>query len=134
MSARLFFIVFPVLALAACAAAPAPEANGYDVELYFDVGASLVVGKPQVVTVQRIELRTDQCASGDGSCDPTMNTPITLISASCASLCSVTPATTSGVVTLNLTANAPGNTTLQVTVRSDVDGSLWSDVYPLAFK
>ncbi len=123
----------------ACAVAPSPEANGYNVELYFQgaaLGNALPVGTPALVTVRRIEQQTDLCTSQDTGCDPTTDTPITLVSASCDALCTVTavPATASGDVTLQATASLPGSTTLRVHVRSDVDGSEWDDGYPLTFR
>jgi hypothetical protein len=126
-------LVALAISVIACSS-PVPEANGYDVQLYFDVGTTLPVGKPEVVSVRRIEQRPEQCATNDGSCDPMAETPITLINASCDSLCTVTPASSNGVVTLEITAESSGNTTLHVSVRSDVDGSEWDDAYPLTFR
>lgn len=124
-------------ATAACVAAPAPQANGYDVQLFFEgapLGEPTMVGTPAVVTVHRLEQRTDLCA-GSASCDPTTETPITLVSATCDSVCTVTPvAGADGVVTLQATAAGAGSTTLRVRVRSEVDGAEWDDGYPLAFR
>jgi hypothetical protein len=122
------------IALTACSGVPTPDANGYDVQLYFDVGTTLALGEPQTVTVQRIEQRPDRCDMSDIRCDPTMHTPITLINAACSSLCTVSPVATSGVIRLDLTAETAGETTLHVSVRSDVDGSEWDDAYPLVFR
>jgi hypothetical protein len=124
-------------ATAACVAAPAPEANGYDVQLYFEgapIGAETLVGTPAVVTVRRLEQRTELC-SGTSSCDPTSETPITLVSAACDAVCDVAPITgPDGAVTLQATADSAGSTTLRVRVRSQIDGAEWDDAYPLAFR
>lgn len=122
----------------ACVAAPAPEANGYNVELYF-AGVALDeqtdVGEPATVTVRRIEQRAGLCASSSPSCDPTADTPIVLVSAACDALCTVTELPSAdGVVTLQATASKAGSTTLRVRVRSAVDGAEWDDGYPLAFR
>jgi hypothetical protein len=131
---RAVLSIISAVVVMGCAASPAPDANGYNVQLYFDVGTTLVVGEPSMVTVQRIEQRTEQCTSTDSSCDPTAQTPITLISASCASLCTVSPVVTNGMITLDITGKTVGTTTLNVSVRSDVDGSEWDDAYPLTFR
>jgi hypothetical protein len=132
-----FLAVLSVLVSLGCAASPAPEANGYDVELYFEgapVGVPLPVDQPDLVTVKRIEQAPSNCTSDDGSCDPTSLTPITLIKATCDALCTITPMPADGVVSLQAKSNAPGSTTLRVRVRSDVDGSEWDDAYPLTFQ
>jgi len=122
----------------ACVASPAPDANGYNVELYFagvPLGEETLVGQPATLTVQRLEQRTDLCSSSSPSCDPTAETPIALVSASCDSLCTVTAVPSAdGVVTLQATAEQAGSTTLRVRVRSEVDGAEWDDGYPLAFR
>ena len=62
-------------------------------------------------------------------------TPITLVSASCDSVCTVSPvAGPDGAVTLQATADQAGSTTLRVRVRSLVDGAEWDDGYPLSFR
>jgi hypothetical protein len=126
-----------IMATVACTAASTPEANGYEVQLYFDgapLGGTLALDKPSTVTVRRIEQNTAHCTTAGASCDATAETPITLIAATCDALCSVTPVVTDGVVRLETTSQRAGDTTLRVRVRSDVDGSEWSDAYPLAFR
>lgn len=125
----------------ACVANATPDANGYNVELYFDgapLGSALPVGDPGLVTVKRLETQTGRCAqSTTGSCDPTTLTPIVLVTASCDSnLCVIAPQTSAepGVVALQATGVAAGTTTLRVRVRSTIDGSEWDDGYPLAFR
>src|SRR5450755_2120415 len=79
------FLIFAPLMMA-CAVSPVPEANGYNVQLQFDgapLGGSLVVGSPEIVTVRRIEQRTDRCTTTNIACDPTTETPIALVSATC---------------------------------------------------
>jgi hypothetical protein len=129
-------LILAVLGAVGCVAAPAPEANGYNVQLYFQgvpLGTETVVGDPATVVVRRIEERTDQCTSG--SCDPTTVMPITLVSAKCDDVCTVTPIpTTDGSVALQAVGERAGSTTLQVVVRSLVDGSEWQDGFPLAFR
>jgi hypothetical protein len=133
-----FTLLLAAAATAACVAAPAPEANGYNVELYFEgapLGAETPVGEAAIVTVRRIEQRPDRCTGGTTSCDPTAETPIVLLSASCDSLCTVESLPgPDGVVTLSATADHAGSTTLRVRVRSVVDGAEWDDGYPLAFR
>ena len=130
------FSIALLAATAACVAAPAPEANGYNVQLYFEgapLGDATAVGTPAVVTVRRLEQRPDLCATS--TCDPTTETPITLLSAACDTLCTVTPvAGSDGAVTLQATADQAGSTTLRVRVRSVIDGAEWDDAYPLAFR
>jgi hypothetical protein len=136
---RVFLTLLASFALA-CTGSPAPDANGYDVQLYFEgvpVGSQLSLDKPAVITVHRIEQQTDRCGSDQTACDPTTETPITLVSATCDDLCVVTPTSITGndgAVALETTGHKAGNTTLRVQVRSQVDGSEWSDAYPLAFR
>jgi len=129
---RLAALIF----LVGCVAAPAPEANGYDVQLFFQgvpLGTETVVGDPATVFVRRIEERTDQCTSG--ACDPTTVMPIALVSAKCDDVCTVTPVpTTDGSVALRTVGERACSTTLRVVVRSLVDGSEWQDGFPLAFR
>ena len=83
-------VLFSLLVVG-CAAPPAPEANGYDVQLYFDgvpAGAQTLVGTSATISVKRIEQRTDQCTST--ACDPIADLPIALLSASCDDVCTVT--------------------------------------------
>jgi len=124
------------LVLVACAAPPAPEANGFDTQLYFDgvpAGAKTLVGSSATIRVKRIEQRTDQCTTA--ACDPISEMPITLISATCDAVCTVTPlASQDGSVTLAAVADRAGSTTLRVRVRSLLDGAEWEDGYPLAFR
>ena len=131
------FSILALAATAACVASPAPEANGYNVQLYFEgapLGQETLVGAPAVVTVRRLEQRPDLC-SGSASCDPTSETPITLVSASCDAVCTVTPVSgPDGAVTLQATAGQAGSTTLRVRVRSQIDGAEWDDGYPLSFR
>jgi len=126
-----------LVACAACVAEPAPEANGYNVQLYFEgapLGQETLVGTPAIVTVRRLEQRADLC-TGSATCDPTSETPIILLSATCDSVCTVTPvAGPDGAVTLQASADQPGTTTLRVRVRSQIDGAEWDDGYPLAFR
>jgi hypothetical protein len=130
--------VLAVLGAVGCVAAPAPEANGYNVQLYFEgvpLGTETLVGDPATIVVRRIEQRPAQCTSNSGNCDPTSVMPITLVSAKCDDVCEVTPVTTSdGSVTLQAVADRAGSTTLRVRVRSVVDGAEWDDGYPLAFR
>ena len=132
---------FPLLIaplVIACAATPVPEANGYDVQLYFEgvpVGMTTAVGQPAELTVHRLEQQPDRCASAESGCDPTAETPIAFVAASCDALCMVTPSTPAdGYVSLQAVATQAGSTTLHVTVRSQIDGSEWSDAYPLTFR
>jgi hypothetical protein len=124
------------LVVVGCAAPPAPEANGYDVQLYFDgvaAGTQTLVGTPATLRVKRIEQRTDQCTTT--ACDPISEEPITLVSATCDDVCTVTELPSpDGSVTLGAVADRAGTTTLRVHVRSLVDGAEWEDGYPLAFR
>jgi hypothetical protein len=124
------------LLLVGCAAPPVPEANGFETQLYFDgvaAGTQTLVGTPATITVKRIEQRTDQCTTS--ACDPISETPITLLSAKCDDVCTVTQIPSSdGNVTLAATADRAGTTTLHVRVRSLLDGAEWDDGYPLAFR
>ena len=128
------------MGLMACVADSTPDANGYNVQLYFDgapLGSAMAVGEPGLVTVKRIQTEAGRCTQSAGSCDPTTLTPIVLISAGCDDgLCVVTPqpAGEPGVVALQATGVAAGTTTLRVRVRSTLDGSEWDDGYPLAFR
>jgi hypothetical protein len=119
-----------------CAAPPAPEANGYDVQLYFDgvpAGEQTLVGTSATISVKRIEQRTDQCTTG--ACDPISEMPIALLSAKCDDFCTVTQLPSQdGSVALAATADRAGMTTLHVRVRSLLDGAEWEDGYPLAFR
>jgi len=119
-----------------CVAQPAPEANGYDVQLYFDgvpAGSETLVGTPATISVRRIEQRTDQCTTS--TCDPISQMPIALLSATCDDVCTVTQLPSQdGSVTLAAVAERAGKTTLRVRVRSLVDGAEWEDAYPLAFR
>lgn len=129
-------LVLCSLLVVGCAAPPAPEANGYDVQLYFDgvpAGAETLVGSSATISVKRIEQRTDQCTTS--ACDPISEMPIALLSASCDDVCSVTPLPShDGSVTLAAVADRAGKTTLHVRVRSLLDGAEWEDAYPLAFR
>lgn len=131
-------LVLAVLGAVGCVAAPAPEANGYNVQLFFEgvpLGTQTLVGEPATVVVRRIEQRTEQCTATTGTCDPTSVTPIALVSAKCDDVCDVTPVTTSdGSVTLQAVGARSGSTTLRVRVRSLIDGAEWDDGYPLAFR
>ncbi len=134
---RILGVLTAVFALA-CVAAPTPEANGYNVQLYFEgapLGSSTPLDQAAVVTVRRLEQRTDQCSGTTGStCDPTTETPITLLSATCDAVCNVVAIpSTDGSIALQATASQPGSTTLRVRVRSTVDGAEWDDGYPLSF-
>ncbi len=130
---------FPVLfsfLLVGCAAPPAPEANGYDVQLYFEgvaAGTQTLVGTPATLRVKRIEQRTDECTTAE--CDPISEEPITLVSAKCDDVCTVTELPSpDGSVALGAVADRAGTTTLRVHVRSLIDGAEWEDGYPLAFR
>lgn len=135
---RFASLVFAVLGAVGCLAAPAPEANGYNVQLYFEgvpLGTQTLVGDPATIVVRRIEQHTAQCTTTTGTCDPTAITPIALVSAKCDDVCEITPVTSSdGSVTLRAVADRAGSTTLRVRVRSLVDGAEWDDGYPLAFR
>lgn len=130
-----FSVLFSLLVVA-CAAPPAPEANGYEVQLYFDgvaAGAQTLVGSSATIRVQRIEQRTDQCTTT--TCDPISETPIALVSAKCDDVCTVTEIPSSdGSISLAAVADRAGHTTLRVHVRSLLDGAEWEDGYPLAFR
>lgn len=119
-----------------CAAPPAPEANGYDVQLYFDgvpAGAETLVGTSARISVKRIEQRTDQCTTS--ACDPISEMPIALLSATCDDVCTVTQVPSQdGSVMLAAVADRAGKATLHVRVRSLLDGAEWEDGYPLAFR
>ncbi len=126
-----------VLVVTGCVASEAPDANGYNVQLYFEgapLGSTTPIDTPARVIVKRLEQRTDRCEDDSTTCDPTTETPITLLSAACDSICNVVALPTSdGSISLQATANAPGATTLRVRVRSEVDGAEWDDGYPLSF-
>jgi hypothetical protein len=130
------FLVLGSLLAVGCAAPPAPEANGYDVQLYFDgvaAGTQTLVNTPATIIVKRIEQRTDQCTTA--SCDPISEMPITLLSAKCDDVCTVSQIPSQdGSVTLAAVADRAGKTTLRVRVRSLLDGAEWEDGYPLAFR
>ena len=130
-----FLALFSFL-IVGCAAPPAPEANGYEVQLYFDgvpAGAQTLVGTPATISVKRIEQRTDQCTGS--VCDPISDMPIALLSAKCDDVCTVTQLPSEdGSVTLSAVADRAGKTTLHVRVRSLLDGAEWEDGYPLAFR
>ena len=130
-----FSVLFSFLVIG-CAAPPAPEANGYDVQLYFDgvpAGTETLVGNEATIRVQRIEQRTDACTTTN--CDPISDTPIALVSATCDDVCTVAEIPSQdGSVMLSATANRAGNATLHVRVRSLIDGAEWQDAYPLAFR
>jgi len=130
-----FSLLFSLLVLA-CAAPPAPEANGYDVELFFDgvpAGTATLVGTSATIRVKRIEQRTDQCTTS--ACDPISEMPIALVSAKCDDVCTVAQLPSAdGSVSLSAVAEHAGTTTLRVRVRSLVDGAEWEDGYPLAFR
>jgi len=130
------FLVLSAASLAlACVASNAPDANGYNVQLYFEgapLGSATPIDTPAIVVVKRLE-RTDSCTDST-ACDATTQTPITLLSAACDALCDVAQIpSTDGSVTLQATATAAGSTTLRVHVRSQVDGAEWDDGYPLSF-
>ncbi len=133
---RLAGFVLAVLGAVGCVGAPAPEANGYNVQLFFEgvpLGTETVIGAPATIVVRRIEQHTAQCTTA--TCDPTAITPITLVSAKCDDVCEVTPVPTSdGSVTLQAVGDRAGSTTLRVRVRSLVDGAEWEDGFPLAFR
>lgn len=133
---RLAGVILAVLGAVGCVAAPAPEANGYNVQLYFagvPLGTETVIGAPATIVVRRLEQHTENCTSS--ACDPTAVTPIALVSAKCDDVCEVTPVPASdGSVTLQAVGDRAGSTTLRVRVRSLVDGAEWEDGFPLAFK
>ena len=135
---RFVGLVLAVLGAVGCVAASAPEANGYNVQLYFEgvpLGTQTLVGEPATIVVRRIEQHPAQCTTSASSCDPTSVTPITLVSAQCDDVCQVAPMTTSdGSIALQAVADHAGSTTLRVRVRSLVDGAEWDDGYPLAFR
>jgi len=133
---RLAALIFAALGVA-CVAAPAPEANGYNVQLFFEgvpLGTQTPVGTHATIVVRRIEQHPGQCTSAS-ACDPTAVTPIALVSAKCDDVCEITPVEASdGSVALQAVADRPGSTTLRVRVRSLIDGAEWDDGYPLAFR
>ena len=121
--------------LAACAAEPSPQANGFNVELWFEAPGALTVGTPSDVTVQRIQLQYARCAESKGNCDPRAALPLTLVSAACddaACLTDVSP-TNGGSLVLTTPGTREGSTTLRVKVRCE-DGQVYEDAYPLTFR
>ena len=133
---RLAGLILGILGTAACMATPAPEANGYNVQLFFDgapLGTETVIGAPATIVVRRLEQHTENCTAS--ACDPTAITPIVLVSAKCDDVCEVTPLPANdGSVTLHAVGDRAGSTTLRVRVRSLVDGAEWEDGFPLAFR
>lgn len=128
----------PALALAVafatgCAADPAPQANGYNVELWFEAPpGGLVVGAPEPITVKRIESLYTRCQS-DTVCDPRATAPIELVSAACDDdACTVTgSATDDGALVLQAVGVKEGPTTLRVHVRQLATGAELEDAYPI---
>ena len=121
--------------LAACAAEPSPQANGFNVELWFEAPSSLTVGTPSEVTVQRIQLQYRRCAESKGQCDPRAPLPLTLVSAACdegGCTTEVSPSS-DGSIVLTTTGTREGSTTLHVKARSE-DGTVYEDAYPLTFR
>ena len=121
--------------LAACAAEPSPQANGFNVELWFEAPSTLTVGTPSEVTVQRIQLQYGRCAQSKGQCDPRAAMPLTLVSATCdddACVTTVSPSTDASLV-LTTTGTREGSTTLRVKARTE-DGQVYEDAYPLTFR
>lgn len=137
MDMRTFGFLAVLFGLVGCVATDAPEANGYNVQLFFEgvpLGSSIPIDTPATVVVKRLEQRTAQCTDDTTSCDPTSQTPITLLSASCDAVCDVSALPSDdGSVTLQTTAKQAGSTTLRVRVRSTIDGAEWDDGYPLSF-
>lgn len=123
------------LSVAACAAEPSPQANGFNVELWFEAPAGLTVDKPIDVTVQRIQLQYARCIEARGQCDPHAALPLTLVSAACDDGACVTVAAPSegGTLVLTTTGVREGSTTLRVKAQTE-DGQVYEDAYPLTFR
>lgn len=124
------------LSLAACAAEPSPQANGFNVELWFEAPGSLTVGTPADVVVQRIQLQYSRCTESKGACDPRAAMPLTLLSAACDDdACTTQAAATSkdGTLVVTTTGAREGATTLRVKARGE-DGQVYEDAYPLTFR
>lgn len=129
------FALACLASLAACAAEPSPQANGFNVELWFEAPTGLTVGTPSEVTVQRIQLQYTRCAESEGPCDPRAPLPLTLVSAACdegGCLTEVSPSS-DGSIVLTTTGTREGSTTLRVKARSE-DGTVFEDAYPLTFR
>ncbi len=123
--------------LAACAADPAPQANGFNVELWFDApSGGLVVGTSKEVLVQRIEAQYSRCSGAVTVCDPNAPEPIELLSAACEdAACVVDHASTrEGALVLETTGMKEGSTTLRVKVRNVASGAVLEDAYPLVIQ
>lgn len=122
------------LLLGGCAADPAPQANGFNVELWFDAPAGgLVVGATKEVKVQRIEAQYSRCEGASTVCDPRAAAPITLVSAACDDdACTVDASSTrDGALILETTGTKEGPTTLRVRVKNVATGELLEDAYPI---
>lgn len=132
-------LLFAPLALAGallggCAADPAPQANGFNVELWFDAPAGgLVVGTAKEVKVQRIEANYARCQSSSTVCDPRAPEPISLVSAACDDDACTVDASSSrdGAVILQTTGTKEGPTTLRVSVKDVATGEVFEDAFPI---
>jgi hypothetical protein len=135
---RAFLPALSLAALAAlgagCAADPAPQANGYNVELWFEApSGGLVVGAPAAVTVKRIESSYARCQGGDAVCDPRTTAPIQFVSAACdRDACRVERTESlDGALVLDAVGLAEGPTTLRVRVKELASGTELEDAYPI---
>lgn len=120
-----------------CVSDPAPQANGFNVELWFEApSGGLVVGAPKEVTVQRLEARYTQCSGADSVCDVRAAEPIALVSAACDDgACTVTTSTTrDGALVLETVGVVEGPTTLRVKVKDVATGDVLEDAYPLVIQ
>ena len=129
------FAALALLSLAACAGEPSPQANGFNVELWFEAPGSLTVGTPSDVTVQRIQLQYSRCTESKGQCDPHASLPLTLVSAACDDDACTAEASPSkdGAIVLTTTGAREGSTTLRVKAATE-DGQVFEDAYPLTFR
>lgn len=133
MSRSLLFVALGAL-LGGCAADPAPQANGFNVELWFDAPAGgLVVGTTKEVKVQRIEARYTRCVGSSTVCDPRAAEPISLVSAACDDdACTVDASSVrDGALLLQTTGTKEGPTTLRVRVKNVATGEILEDAYPI---
>lgn len=135
MRALTSFAVLSLLALAACAAEPSPQANGFNVELWFEAPGRLTVGTPSDVKVARIQLEYSHCAGAETRCDPRSSMPLTLVSAACDDDACTTEVMPSpdGSIVLATTGIRAGSATLRVKAQS-ADGQPFEDSYPLTFR
>lgn len=118
-----------------CAADPTPQANGFNVELWFDAPSTgIVVGTREAVSVKRIQTQYARCVGATASCDPNAPTPIDFIAAACDDeACTVdrAEAQSDGGLVLAIVGKKEGPTTLRVRVKDRETGAEIDDAYPI---